>query len=200
MGKAQIAGGLAALLAAALLGGAWLARAPSAPQPAGAAPEVPAAPEAPAPLFALPPGSAPYEAAPGIATWYEDDALPFSFEVPEGFTARSYPTSVPGGEAVVVADASGEGMLLVAAPAAAPHAALAPADVLGQAPGLSIASSTSVEAAPGVEGLAFEAEDPLWGAAAAEFWFVYRGEWYEFSTFAKDAGLINFIWGSWLWR
>jgi hypothetical protein len=192
MRAAQMAGGAAAVAVVALWG-LWALRAPAAPPAA-----LPAASSTPP--FVLAAGGRAFSAAPGIEVRYRDDTRPFSFGLPAGFSAQAYPAAPPGAEAVLVAGAAGDGLLIQISPAPGAGPALSAADVARIAPALEVDGSVSFPVAPGADGLAFEAQDPVWNGPAAELWFIYGGDRYEISAPAADAGLIDFIWSSWIWE
>lgn len=168
-----------------------------------------AAPRPPVPLptasstvpFAFSPGMQTFNMQQGIETWYRDDRRPFLFRLPQGFSAKSYPIAPAGAEAVLVADDEGDGLVILITPAPGAGPDLTVQDVASLDPHFVQNGAVAVEIAPGAAGVAFTAEeDPLWQQPAAELWFYYRGDRYQISAPAADAGLIDFIWNAWIWQ
>jgi hypothetical protein len=159
-----------------------------------------ASPASQAPATAVP--AAPYmvRETRGVEARYVNTKRGFSLGMPEGLLAQEG-TDTNGATDVRLHDAAGTPYLQVLiVPSDGDPAAMTLDAIEKDAPGTKAGNAIGVDVLPGVTGIAFEGENPLWGGASSELWFAYRGYRYQLSASLANAQLLAYIWNSWQWR
>lgn len=138
---------------------------------------------------------------PGVERRYVNDALHFSFDLPDGFTAADQqPKGNLGLQAVIVVNKAGDGFLVIAQKLKAGSGALTAADIQSNAPDETIANIRPTLIQGGISGFAFDTDNPLWKGDGKGVWFAHDGYLYRLETYTKDLPLLDFARVTWGWQ
>lgn len=136
----------------------------------------------------------------GMRVLYTNDALTFSFRLPDGFIAPE--EAVSGGkiQTVSVTNQSGDDLFILAVPITSSGKAgpLTEADIQANIPkGTSASNFRPGSLKEGTEGLFFtltstQIKDPM-----LAFWFIHSDTLYEITTYQKDEELLALVMQTW---
>lgn len=145
-------------------------------------------------------GSSLLKTTPGIERRYVNDALRFSFVLPDGFTAVDQPMNAPATHSVIVVNQSGDGFLVIAQPLAEGSASLTAAQIQPNAEGETITNIQNTTIRGGISGFAFDTNNVLWKGDGKGVWFTHNGYLYRIETYTKDLPLLDFVRVTWSWQ
>ncbi len=155
----------------------------------------------PAPETSAPPSSLPqktFSQKPGIEVQYLNTTFNFFFDMPDGFLSQEYQTDVPGAQAVLIYNQSGDGLEVLIIPSRE-SGTLTLAEIASDDPTVKPSHVEAAILSSGVHGLVFDSATSVWDGPARELWFLYKGNRYELAAPATDAALIDFVQKSWKW-
>jgi len=160
-------------------------------------------------LYARPaaaPGAPPVPRAtstPAGAQTYTNTVYDFSLTLPAGFSAGDIPgTSGSGGDTVLLQNTAGDGIQITVSPFdedTGQGYTLTKARILKDLPAMNIQNEQPVPVTPGYTGLSFITDDPTFGTSSRAVWFVYHGNLYQVSTYARLDSLLRQILSTWHW-
>jgi hypothetical protein len=138
--------------------------------------------------------AAPY-VVPPIQDTYTNTALGFSLGLPDGFAAQE--SEEEGVKTVVLQDAQGNGIQIIATPIKEDIPHLSIDMVKRDIPDMKVSDVQPVEIGEGRTGVAFKSDNEAFGGASREVWFVFRGNLYQISTYARLDELLQSMFASW---
>jgi hypothetical protein len=145
-----------------------------------------------APAISVPASQGPIHYTDGVEAWYTNDAPPFSFRLPDGFTAPNGP--VEGGKEIFVKNDAGVVLRVLALAIATGKDNPLTEDIVRANVGdAAVSDFRPAMLADGVGGLAFSTADAAWDGDGVAFWFIHDGYLYELSTARKDADLLSLL-------
>lgn len=138
---------------------------------------------------------APYEGAPLQAN-YENKTFKFSLRMPDGFSAQELPIDDTGANTVVLQNEKGEGIQIRISPF--DDIPVLTADMIrSDIPDMKISDEEAVTIGPGHTGIAFLSDNEAFEGASREVWFVFRGNLYQISTYARLDTLLKAMFATW---
>lgn len=137
-----------------------------------------------------------YTGAP-LASDYENKRYAFSLRMPDGFFAQELPTDESGVDTVVLQNERGEGIQIRISPFDDIQT-LSPEMVREQIPDMEVSESEPVAIGPEHTGVAFLSDNEAFEGASREVWFVYRGNLYQISTYARLDTLLKAMFATWI--
>lgn len=139
---------------------------------------------------------------PALVQNYNNSVYGFSLMMPAGFAANESQDPSTGADTVVLQNKTGDGIQIVITPFnedKPPYSGytLTQARILQDLPGLAIADEQPVVVGPNYTGLAFKSDNLAFDGASREVWFVFRGNLYQISTYARLDPLLQAIFKTW---
>ena len=141
-------------------------------------------------------GNIPYTGSP-LTKEYTNNTYRFSLSMPEDFSAQELPATDSGGMTVVLQDSKGNGIQILVTPYPDDLRSLTADDVRADIPDMKVTDEQSVEIGPDNTGVAFKSDNDAFGGASREVWFVFRGNLYQISTYARLDSLLQTMFGTW---
>lgn len=134
--------------------------------------------------------------APQLTKEYRNETLRFSLSLPESFTAGELPVDDDGGRTIVLQNEHGEGIQIYARPF--DDIRNLTADMIRHdIPDMEISDVQTVEIGENHSGIAFLSDNEAFGGASREVWFVFRGNVYQISTYARLDSLLQALFATW---
>ena len=127
---------------------------------------------------------------------YKNDKYRFSLALPEGFKPQELENDA-GGQTVVLQDAEGNGIQIYITPYAEDVKVLTADDVRASISDMQVTEEQPVEIGADYKGVAFMSDNEAFGGASREVWFVFRGNLYQISTYARLDNLLQAMFGTW---
>jgi len=131
---------------------------------------------------------------------YNSPNYHFSFRYPEGYTASAFGDFLPDGteaSTIVVQDASNlQGFQIRISPFDE-DIDMTEERIRKDIPDLEIREAQVVELGTERTGLAFLSDNEAYGGASREVWFVFRGNFYQISTYASLDALLQQVLQTW---
>jgi hypothetical protein len=134
---------------------------------------------------------------PPIQNEYTNDTLGFSVGLPDGFTAQEFEDEETKSRTIVLQDAQGNGIQILATPFPEDLKVLDAARIQRDIPDMKISDVQSVEIGANHTGIAFMSDNEAFEGASREVWFVFRGTLYQISTYARLDSLLQSMFGTW---
>ncbi len=141
---------------------------------------------------------APYTGAPLEAN-YENKAFNFSLRMPEGFSAQELRADDTGAATVVLQNPQGEGIQIRIVPFDDVKN-LSAEMIREQIPDMQITDVEEVTIGPEHTGVAFISNNEAFEGSSREVWFVFRGNLYQISTYARLDTLLKAMFASWRFK
>lgn len=141
-------------------------------------------------------GSGTYEGPP-LSADYTNSKYGFSLDTPEGFTVGELPPEENGAQAIVIQNDAGEGIQIYVTPFSDDRRVLTEADIRADIPDMDIRSVEKIEIGPDHIGVAFLSDNEAFGGDSREVWFVFRGNLYQISTYARLDPLLQAMFSTW---
>jgi len=142
-------------------------------------------------------------AVPTLSRDYANSIYGFSLKMPADFSASESQDPSSGDDTIVLQNQSGDGIQIVISPFGEDtgHGYTLTADRIHQdLPDLEIDDIQPVDigtTSPAYVGLAFLSDNPAFDGASREVWFVFRGNLYQISTYARLDPLLQAIFTTW---
>lgn len=136
---------------------------------------------------------------PALTREYTNTAYKFALKMPEDFTASEIPAD-DGGAAIVLQDAHSNGIQIVISPFDEDTGGgytLTQERIVQDVPDLHMSDVQVLEVGNNYKGLAFKSDNEAFGGASREVWFVFRGNFYQISTYERLDGLLKGIFQTW---
>lgn len=133
----------------------------------------------------------------------------FSFKYPAGFKISELPAadSVGGRTILVQNQAEKVGAQIYITPTEETSNILTTTDIADSLPDLAVRESQGVTignpvagAGQSGKGVAFLSDNPAFGGASREVWFVWKGHLYQISTYAELDPFLKGVFGTWQFR
>lgn len=140
--------------------------------------------------------AAPY-VVPPIQNEYKNEALGFSLGLPDGFSAHEFVDEETHARTIVLQDSAGNGIQILATPFPEDLKVLDAARVQRDIPGMKITDVQPVEVGENHIGIAFKSNNEAFDGASREVWFVFRGNLYQISTYARLDSLLQSMFATW---
>lgn len=138
----------------------------------------------------------PYE-IPSFANTYKNDKYHFSLSVPQGFSTQEIPNDSTQGQTIVLQDEEGNGIQILITPSPEDIAHLTADRVHQDIPDMKVSDVQPVEVGANHSGIAFMSDNEAFAGASREVWFVFHGNLYQISTYARLDGLLQTMFGTW---
>jgi hypothetical protein len=121
----------------------------------------------------------------------------FSFKYPDAYTVR--PIEGDDGDVVLIEnETTHKGIQIAITLYSDPDTNITADRVRRDVPDLAIANPQPLNIGGGnSSGLAFESNNPAFGGASREVWFVFGGELYQISAYAEYDALLRAIFATW---
>ncbi len=149
------------------------------------------------------PSQPPY-VVPALTKEYDNSIYNFSLKMPADFTAQDIPGDPDGTpETIVLQDQNDNGIQIAVSPfdEDTTGSYTLTADRIHQdVPDLEILDPQPVEVGEHYTGLAFKSNNDAFGGDSREVWFVFRGNLYQISTYARLDDLLRQIFQTWQFR
>ena len=140
-------------------------------------------------------------AVPALTQSYTNSMYNFSLKMPADFTASDIPADPDGTpETIVLQDQNGNGIQIEISPFdedTSGSYTLTQARILQDVPDMQITDPQPLVVGPNYTGLAFESDNPAFGGASREVWFVFKGNLYQISTYDRLDDLLKSIFQTW---
>lgn len=134
---------------------------------------------------------------PPLGDIYKNDEFRFSLSLPEGFTAREFAEEGATGKTVILEDVKGNGIQILVTPFPSAPQDLTADMVKQDIPDLEVTDVQAVEVGANSRGIAFKSDNSAFGGASREVWFVFRGNLYQISTYARLDTFLQAMFGTW---
>jgi hypothetical protein len=138
---------------------------------------------------------APYLGAP-LAADYTNDIFKFSIRMPDGFSAQEMPQDEVGAATVLLQNENGEGIQIRISPIDDVRK-LSADTIRKNIPDMQISETEEVTVGPDYTGTAFISDNEAFEGASREVWFVYKGNLYQISTYARLDTLLKAMFATW---
>ena len=131
---------------------------------------------------------------------YENIKYGFSFNYPDGFTVSEF--AEEGGKIVLTAQnaKTGEGLQIYITAYDDPNFVVSKESILRDVPDMPVLNSADAVVDGKAKGAAFFSENESFGGATAEVWFADGRNFYQATTLAKDAKILEEIIKSWKFK
>ena len=145
--------------------------------------------------------TAPYT-VPALSKPYENTGYGFSLKMPADFTSAE--TTDPGGNDVItLQDQSGNGIQITVSPFdedTGQGYTLTKERILKDVPDLTIRDEQPLPVGEHYQGIAFKSDNPAFGGDSRDVWFVFRGNLYQISTYARLDDLLKAMFATWQFK
>lgn len=139
-------------------------------------------------------------AAPALTQPYQNSIYNFSLMMPADFAATESQDPSASSTTIVMQNTTGDGVQILVSPFdedTGQSYTLTKERILQDVPDLSISGEQSVVVGANYTGLAFLSDNAAFGGDSREVWFVFRGELYQISTYARLDPLLKGIFATW---
>lgn len=133
---------------------------------------------------------------PPLAGTYTNAKYHFSLALPEGFTAGELP-GADGADTVILQNKKGDGIQIIIRPFGEDLHVLTRDRIHQDIPDMKISDVENVTIGPTYTGVAFISDNEAFGGSSREVWFVFRGNLYQVSTYARLDGLLKAMFATW---
>lgn len=127
---------------------------------------------------------------------YTNEQFRFALTLPQGFTATQLPFDGKG-TPVVLQDVAGNGIQIYVTENVGNVRVLREQDIKKQIPDMQVLNAQEVEVGNDHKGLAFLSDNEAYGGASREVWFVFQGNLYQISTYARLDNLLQAMFTTW---
>jgi hypothetical protein len=135
--------------------------------------------------------------APPLTHIYQNDEYRFSLSTPDGFTTQEMPNDTSHGKTITLQNLQGDGIQIKVSPFLEDLHVLTADRVHADIPDMQITDVQPVEIGSNHTGIAFKSNNDAFGGASREVWFVFRGNLYQISTYARLDPLLQAMFGTW---
>jgi hypothetical protein len=133
---------------------------------------------------------------PVIQNEYRNEQYGFALGLPDGFNSQELAND-EGGQTVVLQDARGNGIQIHVTPYPDDTRSLSADDVRASIPDMQVSGEQPVEIGADHTGVAFMSDNEAFEGASREVWFIFRGNLYQISTYARLDALLQAMFGTW---
>lgn len=137
-----------------------------------------------------------YVGAP-LAGEYRNREFGFSLQMPERFRAQELPADGNGGRTILLQNDSSDGIQIYITPYGDNVNVLSAADVRAAIPDMQVSDEQAVQIGANHTGVAFKSDSTAFNGESREVWFVFRGNLYQISTYARLDGLLQAMFATW---
>jgi hypothetical protein len=132
---------------------------------------------------------------PVLENHYTNDTYHFSVEMPAQFSAQEEDDATS--KTILLQDESGNGIQILVSPYDSSVKTLTADDIRASIPDLHIRDDQVLEIGDDYRGVAFKSDNEAFGGDSREVWFVFRGNLYQISTYARLDGLLKAMFATW---
>lgn len=122
---------------------------------------------------------------------YNNTTYKFTANIPAGFKVRSVNPDL-----LVIENAKSEGIQISIAPYN-DISTLTVDMIKKDIPDMKITEAQEVEVGANYKGVAFKSDNPAFDGASREVWFVFKGNLYQISTYARMDDVLKSIFATW---
>lgn len=133
---------------------------------------------------------------PSLNDTYHNATYRFSLAVPQGFTVQEMPHD-DRGQIVLLQDPAGNGIQIMVTPFPEDLRQLSADRIRADIPDMQITDVQPVEIGLNHTGIAFRSDNDAFNGDSREVWFVFRGNLYQISTYARLDALLQTLFGTW---
>lgn len=133
--------------------------------------------------------------APPLGPTYTNDTFHFSVQAPEEYNVQEFEEEDV--HTVTIQDAQGNGIQIQIQPFPEDLAVLTADRIREDIPDMRIADVQEVEIGENRKGVAFMSDNEAFGRASREVWFVFGGNLYQISTYARLDPLLKDMFSTW---
>ncbi len=127
---------------------------------------------------------------------YKNTKYRFSVSMPAGFKAAELPNDA-GGTTITLQDTGGQGIQIYITPYPDDTKVITADDVRSSIPDMKVTQEQDVDIGNDYKGVAFMSNNDAFEGASREVWFVFRGNLYQISTYARFDPLLKEMFGTW---
>ena len=143
------------------------------------------------------PAPASYDLSTANSKEFRDAGRGFSFRYPNHLSVSNF-ADASGGEIILVqSPEQAEGFQIAISPFDEPGTTLTADMIERDIPDLAIRDSQDLLLGETGKGVAFISDNPSFGGNSREVWFVYGGDLYQISTYARLDPLLQSVLGTW---
>lgn len=128
---------------------------------------------------------------------YTNERYKFSLKRPEGFVVTEIPDEEAGTLTLVLQNDQGEGVQILITPSVGDMRSLTEEMVRADIPNMQLSDIQRVDIGEGHTGIAFLSDNEAFGGASREVWFIFRGNLYQVSTYARLDALLQSMFSTW---
>ena len=133
---------------------------------------------------------------------YSNTAYRFSLKMPADFAESDTQDPDTNATTIVLQNQTGDGVQIVVSPFSddpqdGSGYTLTKERILQDVPDLAISNEQPVTVGTNYTGLAFKSNNDAFGGDSREVWFVFRGNLYQISTYARLDPLLQKMFGTW---
>ncbi|HEY6021774.1 MAG TPA: hypothetical protein VIY48_18470 [Candidatus Paceibacterota bacterium] len=130
---------------------------------------------------------------------YSNTTYRFTLMMPEGFKAQESTDPQTSSDVITLQNQSGDGIQILVSPFDEDTGSyiLTKERILQDIPGLAISNEQPVNIGTNYIGLAFKSNNAAFDGDSREVWFVFHGNLYQISTYARLDPLLQAIFKTW---
>lgn len=126
---------------------------------------------------------------------YTNKKYNFSVKLPEGFAAREL-AGTPEGDTILLENKNGDGIQIIIS--SFDNISVLTADMVKKdIPDLKMEQVQTIDVGQNYKGVAFLSDNPQFSGASRDVWFVFRGNLYQISTYARLDSLLQSVFSTW---
>jgi len=133
----------------------------------------------------------------GNSKSFKDTARGFSFLYPKRLDATTFPDGNSGDIVLVQSPEKGEGFQILITPYGEGGSNLTAEMIQAEIPDLKISDAQELLLGESGKGVAFISDNDSFAGNSREVWFVYGGNLYQISTYARLDPLLQSVLGTW---
>lgn len=145
----------------------------------------------------FPTPSAVISAVPALSNQYADSMYHFTLSTPSDFRVTEIPSDDGQGKTVLIQNQKGEGIQIIISPFKEDLKVLTADRVRKDIPDMQISDVQTVEVGDRYKGIAFRSNNDAFEGDSREVWFVFHGNLYQISTYARLDPLLKAIFATW---
>ncbi len=127
---------------------------------------------------------------------YTNTKYGFSVTLPAGFSSREIASGAEGSESIMFENGKGDGVQIMITPF--DDVRVLTADMIKKdIPDMKMDQVQTVDVGESYKGVAFLSDSPEFGGSSRDVWFVFKGNLYQISTYARLDSLLQSIFSTW---
>lgn len=134
---------------------------------------------------------------PPLTKKYTNAKFHFSVMMPEDFEAQELVADENGTVSVMLQDSLGTGIQILVSPQPSSQKTLSADDIRSSIPDMTVSEDQPVEIGNDYRGVAFRSNNEAFGGNSRDVWFIFKGNLYQISTYARLDPLLKSMFGTW---